>query len=90
MAARTEIHSFYCINCGEHNMDLPRKTGHKYNKHHRKKLYCWHCKQTVNSIECKNEKEVQEFKDNWTAGIYKEEAAQSIEESATFQYRKWY
>ena len=50
-----ELHSFYCINCGEKTYELMRSRSHQYSRHHRKVLYCPHCKQTVNCIECRND-----------------------------------
>ena len=71
-------HDFYCMNCGEKVFTIPRKVNHKHAKHHRKKLWCWHCKQEVNCIECKNDQEVKEFKDNFLAGKYQKELEESI------------
>ena len=73
-----ELHSFYCMNCGEKTYELMRPKSHKYGKHHRKALYCPHCRQTLNCIECRNDAEVFEFKEAFNAGEYVEEAAESI------------
>lgn len=73
-----DVHEFYCMKCGQKNMSLQRKVNHKHAKHHRKKLWCWHCKQEVNCIECKNDQEVQEFLENFKAGKYQEELENSI------------
>lgn len=73
-----DIHEFYCMKCGQKNMSLQRKVNHKHAKHHRKKLWCWHCKCTINCIECKNDQEVAEFKSNWQNGYYEEELKNSL------------
>lgn len=75
---KMELHSFYCINCGEKVYELMRAVSHQYEKHHRKALYCWHCKQTLNCIECRNENEVYEFKEAFANGEYKEEMEESV------------
>lgn len=71
-------HSFYCINCGNRGIPLSRPQGFKHEKMHRKKLYCIHCKQEVNHVECKTFDEIQEFKDNFENGVYKNEAKESL------------
>jgi hypothetical protein len=67
------------MNCGQKILDIPRPKNHKYKKHHKKALYCPWCKVTCNSIECRNDTEVYEFKENFLAGEYKEEALTSIQ-----------
>ena len=74
-----ELHSFYCMNCGNHIIELPRPRGHKYGKHHRKQLYCPWCKIECNAIECRTDTEVIEFKEQFAEGAYKEEAQASID-----------
>ena len=49
-----------------------------HGKFHRKRLYCYHCKQEINCIECRNEEEVWEFKEKFEAGEFKEEAKKSL------------
>ena len=71
-------HSFYCICCGNRGIPLSRPQGFKHEKMHRKKLYCIHCKQEVNHIECKTFDEVEEFHYNFENGVYKNEAEESI------------
>ena len=70
----------FCLNCGQESFPVYRSNGRKKEKHHRKKLYCWHCKQTVNHIECRTEEEIKEFKETFAAGEFKEEAIKSLEE----------
>jgi hypothetical protein len=73
MRGKTEMHDFYCINCGRKAYTLPRRIGHQHEKFHKKKLYCWSCKQEWNCVEVRNYEEAQEFKEAWEAGKYKEE-----------------
>lgn len=68
---------FYCPLCGEKNISLPRNKGKMRGKEHRKVMYCYRCKKVSNNIEVRNEQEAQKFKENWAAGVYAEEAAQS-------------
>jgi len=76
---RMDRHSFYCMNCGEKVYELMRPVSHQYGKHHRKALYCPWCKLTVNTIECRNDNEVYEFKEAFAAGEYKEELKESLD-----------
>ncbi len=55
-----------------------REKCHKREKGHRKALYCIHCKTIVNHIETRNEDEKQEFQADFAAGVYAEEAAESV------------
>jgi formate dehydrogenase maturation protein FdhE len=71
-------HSFYCINCGNKGIPLMRKQGFKHQGMHRKQLYCVHCKCEVNHVECKTFDEVEEFRENFINGVYKDEAKESI------------
>lgn len=76
---RMDRHSFYCMNCGKKVYELMRPVSHQYGKHHRKALYCPWCKLTVNTIECRNDNEVYEFKEAFAAGEYKEELKESLD-----------
>lgn len=71
-------HSFYCISCGNVGIPIMRKQGQKRGSMHRKRLYCVHCRQDVNHIECKNQDEIEEFRLNFQNGVYKEEAEKSL------------
>ncbi len=71
-------HSFYCIKCGNKGIPLMRKQGFKHEGMHRKKLYCIHCKQEINHIECRTYEEVEEFRLNFENGVYKDEAEESV------------
>lgn len=69
----TDFHDFYCINCGNKSMTLPRLRSHQHAKLHLKKLWCIHCKQEFNHVEVKNEQDYLIFKENFEAGVYKDE-----------------
>lgn len=71
-------HDFYCINCGEKGIPLTRRQSNQHKAFHRKLMYCWHCKHTVNHIECRNQEEKEEFLKNFAAGMYLEEAAEEL------------
>lgn len=72
------MNDFYCMNCGQRNISLPRKNSHQHDKFHRKRMYCFHCKQEVNHIECKTYEDILEFRENFEKGVYVNEAAESI------------
>lgn len=69
----TDEHSFYCIKCGNKGLPIIRTNNRLKEKFHRKKLYCLHCKQEINHIECRTFEEVEEFKKRFTNGEYLEE-----------------
>ena len=71
-------HSFYCIKCGNKGIPLMRKQGFQHERFHRKKMYCPFCKEEVNHIECKTLDEIEEFRENFENGVYKDEAEESI------------
>jgi hypothetical protein len=71
-------HDFYCLQCGNRGIPIRRSEGKKKEKFHRKKLYCIHCHEEVNHIECKTPDEIEEFKLNFANGVYKDEAEKSI------------
>lgn len=79
--------SFYCLNCGNRGLPLPRKKSFRHEKFHRKRLYCPTCRIEVNHAECRDDEEVYEFKENFAAGIYKGEAQESIE---YIKNERWY
>jgi len=70
--------TLYCMNCGGKAMPIQRKAGRQKEKFHRKKLYCWHCKQEVNHIECKTPEDVEKFKIAFENGEFAEEALESL------------
>ena len=78
MSYNYEPHTFWCIRCGNKGLDLQRKVNHRHGKHHRKKLWCPWCKMEVNHIECRNDEEIREFRENWLAGAYEEELKESL------------
>ena len=71
-------HSFYCINCGNKGLPLMRRKSLQHKSFHRKKLYCIHCKEEINHIECKTEEDVKEFLENFKKGEYADEAKESL------------
>ena len=71
---KTDLHDFYCIKCGNKGIPVMRKRSHNHGKFHRKKLYCLHCKEEVNHVECKNEFEVYEFLEDFRNGVFEDEA----------------
>ena len=73
-----DTHSFYCIKCGNQGIPLMRKQGHQHERYHRKKLYCYHCKEEVNHIECKTLEDVETFLENFRNGVYVDEAEESL------------
>lgn len=73
------FHSFYCMKCGNKSYDLPRKKGGQKVKFHRKKMYCPHCKLTVNHVECRDDAEVFEFKQDFEEGLFEDEVKESLE-----------
>ena len=73
-----DLHDFYCLKCGNKGIPLARRRSLQHEKFHRKKLYCIYCKTEVNHIECRNEKEVRKFKADFAAGVYENEAKESI------------
>ena len=73
-----EHHDFYCLKCGNLGIPIMRQRGHERGKFHRKKLYCLHCKQEVNHMECRTDEEVREFKDAFERGEFVNEAEESV------------
>ena len=71
-------HNFYCLKCGNKGIPLMRKQGFQHERMHRKKLYCIHCHQEVNHIECKTLEDVEIFKENFLKGVYIDEAEASV------------
>ena len=76
--ANYDTHKFFCLACGGEGIPLARKKGQQRERFHRKKMYCYHCKNTVNHIECKSSEDVKEFKHNFELGVYKNEAEESL------------
>lgn len=73
MGRAYDEHSFFCIKCGNKGIPLSRKQGHQHERFHKKKLWCVHCREEVNHIECKTFDEVETFKKNFKKGVYKNE-----------------
>lgn len=75
---KTEMHDFFCLKCGKKGLPVHRRQGHQHGKYHRKKLYCFYCKEEVNHMECRNQAEIDEFKDAFERGEFIDEAEESI------------
>lgn len=73
MGRTYDEHSFFCTKCGNKGIPLFRKQGHQHSRFHKKKLWCVHCKEEVNHIECKTFDEVLKFKEDFEKGVYKNE-----------------
>lgn len=71
-------HRFFCMKCGNEGMPLARRHGRLHEKFHRKQLWCYHCKVLINHIECRNDLEIKEFKENFAKGVYKNESKESL------------
>lgn len=82
------FNSFYCLNCGNKVYELPRNRGFLHEKGHRKRLYCPTCKIECNCLECNNDEEIFQFKEDYANGIYKDEAEESIKHCAAAQEGK--
>lgn len=73
-----DIHDFYCINCGEKGLALPRRDSLKKGKFHRKNIWCPHCKMDTIHIECRNDEEVAKFKEDFKDGVYNDENEKAL------------
>ena len=78
MGRNYEQHRFFCIRCGKEGIPILRQVNHKHSKHHRKKLWCPTCKMEINFVECRNDQEIQEFKENFEQGNYQTEVEESL------------
>ena len=74
-----EHHDFYCLKCGNKGIPLMRARGREREKFHRKKLYCIHCKEEVNHMELRTDEEVFAFKEAFEAGVFIDEAQESVD-----------
>lgn len=81
------LSTFYCLNCGQPGIPIMRQIGHERGKLHRKKLYCPHCKMTINHVECRTDADVFEFKEAFLNGEFKDEAQESLDYVRT--ERQW-
>ena len=89
--ARTNVrkmknHDFYCLKCGKKGLNVYRRQGHQHGKYHRKKLYCFYCKEEVNHMECRNQAEIDEFKVAFERGEFIDEAEESISYLRSFSF----
>ena len=51
--SKVSFNEFYCTQCGKRNFILPRKKGREREPGHLKKIFCPHCRETVNHVEVK-------------------------------------
>ena len=56
-----------------------RERGKRRKPGHRKVLYCVFCKMPINHVETRNEDEAKQFRDDFNAGLFTEEAEQSVQ-----------
>ena len=73
-----EYHDFFCLKCGNKGIPIGRRQGFQHGKYHRKKLYCIHCREEVNHMECRTQAEIDEFKAAFERGEFVNEAEESI------------
>lgn len=79
-------HRFFCMNCGKEGIPISRNRGRDRGKFHRKVLYCPNCKKTVNHIECRDDEEIVQFKNNFEQGIYINEVQESLKFMQTITF----
>lgn len=48
------ISDFYCTECGQRGISIPRKHGQARETGHIKDLYCIHCKKITKNVEISN------------------------------------
>lgn len=72
-----EANNFWCIRCGQKGIPIMRKSGKRRPPGHRKALYCVRCKMVINHIETRNEEEERQFREDFAAGKFAEEAERS-------------
>lgn len=74
MATDVFISDFYCTQCGNKIIPLPRKVSKQHEPGHLKNLYCFHCKKEVNAVEIRpfGKYTVEEFKIEYKMGNFNE------------------
>ena len=70
---------FYCMNCGKEGIPILRSRAKMREKNHRKVLYCPHCKQEVNHVECRTLEDIENFVTAFNNGEFIEEATASLQ-----------
>jgi predicted RNA-binding Zn-ribbon protein involved in translation (DUF1610 family) len=74
---RDEASDFWCINCGKKGIPIIRERGRRRKPGHRKALYCTTCRTVINHVETRNEEEARQFREDFAAGKFAEEAERS-------------
>ena len=64
------VHDFYCVKCGNKGIPISRRANKFSSKMHLKELWCVHCKDTINHVECTSEEDVERFKRRFQEGYY--------------------
>lgn len=77
--SNTEAHRFFCIQCGEEGIPLVRRKNRQRERFHRKVMYCYHCHQDINHIECRDEEDVRIFKESFNKGVFLNECKESLD-----------
>lgn len=78
MAKLLNDSSFYCVNCGRKGIPILRDKSKVRASGHMKRLWCPYCKLEIDHIELKTPFEIEQFKNDFEAGAYKEFAEESI------------
>jgi len=77
--SNVEQHKFFCIQCGQEGIPLARKKNRKRERFHRKVMYCYHCHEDINHVECRDEEDIRIFKENFRNGVYQNECKESLD-----------
>lgn len=65
---------FYCTQCGNEGMIIPRKQGQERKSGHLKKLYCLNCREIINHVEIREmgNYTYEDFLNEFNAGIFQD------------------
>lgn len=63
-------HDFYCCKCGNKGMPIIRNNSRLRERLHIKSLYCLHCKEEINHVECVNSIDIENFREKFENGDY--------------------
>lgn len=66
------ISDFYCTQCGERGIEIPRKVNKQKEPGHLKKIYCLKCKKETNHVEIKQigKYTLEDFKEEFNLGRF--------------------